>query len=89
VVTTVQSPRRRQLRFLGTLILAAVVLGLVYGVLIGTVGQPDALLTWWGTCLRAVLAVVICSTVAQEVDRRLDRRQTDDAGHTTDPDYPV
>jgi hypothetical protein len=68
--------RRRQLRYLALLLLAAVVLGLLYGVLLGTVGLPDLLLTWWGTCLRALLAVTICSALAQAVDRRLERRAT-------------
>jgi hypothetical protein len=66
--------RRRQARFLGVLLGTAVVLGVLYGVLLGTVGQPDALLTWWGTGLRALLAVLICVAVANAVDRRWSKR---------------
>jgi hypothetical protein len=60
----------RQVRFIGVLLAAAVGLGLLYGFLRVAVGQPDFLLTWWGTCLRAVAAVLICFSVASAVDRR-------------------
>ena len=62
--------RRRQARFIAVLLASAITLGLLYGVLLVTVGQPDALLTWWGTGLRAVLAVLICLALAGAVDRR-------------------
>ena len=62
--------RLRRARFLGVLLTTAVLLGLLYGVLLATVGQPDALLTWWGTGLRALLAVLICLGIASAVDRR-------------------
>jgi hypothetical protein len=66
--------RLRRARFLAVLLGCAVVLGLLYGVLLATIGQPDALLTWWGTGLRAVLAVLICLGIAGAVDRRLSGR---------------
>jgi hypothetical protein len=66
----VESLRNRRIRFLAVLLTSAIVLGLVYGVLLVTVGQPEALLTWWGTGLRALLAVVICLAVTSAVDRR-------------------
>ena len=62
--------RRRQARFLVVLLASAITLGLLYGLLQATVGQPDALLTWWGTGLRALLAVLICLGLAGAVDRR-------------------
>jgi hypothetical protein len=62
--------RRRRARFIAVLLITAIVLGLLYGLLQVTVGQPDALLTWWGTALRAVLAVLICLGIASAVDRR-------------------
>jgi hypothetical protein len=62
--------RLRRARFLRVLLATAVLLGLLYGVLLATIGQPDALLTWWGTGLRALLAVLICLGIASAVDRR-------------------
>lgn len=66
--------RRRRARFIAALLISAITLGLLYGVLLATVGQPDALLTWWGTSLRAVLAVLVCLGIASAVDRRPNRR---------------
>ena len=66
--------RLRRARFLGVLLATALLLGLLYGVLLATVGQPDALLTWWGTGLRALLAVLICLGIASAVDRRQANR---------------
>jgi hypothetical protein len=66
--------RLRRARFVGVLLTTALVIGLLYGVLLATVGQPDALLTWWGTGLRAVLAVLICLGITGFVDRRWARR---------------
>ena len=62
--------RLRRARFLTALLVSAIGLGLLYGTVLATVGQPDALLTWWGTGLRAVLAVLICLALAGFVDRR-------------------
>jgi len=62
--------RLRRARFIAVLLITAVVLGVLYGVLQVTVGQPDALLTWWGTALRAILAVLICLGIASALDRR-------------------
>jgi|tagenome__1003787_1003787.scaffolds.fasta_scaffold17174613_2 hypothetical protein len=62
--------RLRRARFIGVVLTSALVLGLLYGVLQATVGQPDALLTWWGTGLRAVFAVLVCLGIAGVVDRR-------------------
>jgi hypothetical protein len=62
--------RRRRARFVATLLASAITLGLLYGVLLGTVGQPDVLLTWWGTGLRAIIAVLVCLVIADAVDRR-------------------
>jgi len=66
--------RLRRARFIAVLLASAVILGLLYGVLQVTVGQPDVLLTWWGTTLRAVLAVLICLGTADAVDRRWSGR---------------
>jgi hypothetical protein len=66
----VESLRLRRARFVAVLLGTSAVLGLLYGVVLATVGQPDALLTWWGTGLRAVLAVLICLGVTNAVDRR-------------------
>lgn len=63
--------RLRRARFLTALLVSAIGLGLLYGIVLATVGQPDALLTWWGTGLRAVLAVLICLALAGALDRRL------------------
>jgi hypothetical protein len=62
--------RLRRARFIAIVLATAFVLGLLYGVLQVTVGQPEMLLTWWGTALRAVLAVVICLGIASSLDRR-------------------
>ena len=62
--------RLRRARFIAVLLISAVTLGLLYGLLLATLGQPDALLTWWGTGLRAVIAVLVCLTIADAVDRR-------------------
>jgi hypothetical protein len=69
-----ETMRRRRARFIAVLLSTAIVLGLLYGVLQVTVGQPDALLTWWGTALRAVLSVLICLGIASALDRRWARR---------------
>jgi hypothetical protein len=66
----VETLRLRRARFIGVLLSTALAVGLLYGVLLATVGQPDALLTWWGTLLRAVLAVVICLGIAGVIERR-------------------
>jgi hypothetical protein len=66
----VESLRLRRARFIAVLLTTSLVVGLLYGVLLGTVGQPDVLLTWWGTGLRAVLAVLICLSITTVVDRR-------------------
>lgn len=65
--------RLRRARFIGVVLTSAFLLGLVYGVVLATVGQPDALLTWWGTGLRAAAAVLICLGIASAVDRRAAR----------------
>jgi hypothetical protein len=65
--------RLRRARFIGVVLTSALVLGLLYGVVLITVGQPDVLLTWWGTGLRAILAVLICLGVGGAVDRRARR----------------
>lgn len=62
--------RLRRARFIAVLLSTALVVGLLHGVLLVTLGRPDALLTWWGTGLRAVLAVLICLGIAGAVDRR-------------------
>jgi hypothetical protein len=62
--------RLRQARFIAVLLLTSMVVGLLYGVLLVTVGLPDVLATWWGTGLRAVLAVIICLAIAGALDRR-------------------
>jgi len=62
--------RLRRARFIGVVLTSALVLGLLYGVVQATVGQPDALLTWWGTGLRAAFAVLVCLGIAGAVDRR-------------------
>lgn len=64
----------RRARFIGLLLATSLVLGLLYGVLLVTVGLPDALLTWWGTGLRAVLVVLICLSIAGALDRRWAKR---------------
>ncbi len=62
--------RLRQARFLAVLLATAVVLGVLYGVLQILVDLPDALFTWWGTGLRAVLVVLVCLGLAGAIDRR-------------------
>ena len=62
--------RLRRARFLAVLLATAFVLGLLHGALLVAVDLPDALFSWWGTCLRAVLAVLICLGVTGAVDRR-------------------
>ena len=66
--------RLRRARFIAMLLATAVILGLLYGVLQVTVGQPDVLLTWWGTTLQTLLATLICLGTANAVDRRWSGR---------------
>ena len=66
--------RLRQARFLAVLLATAIVVGLLYGGLLLAVDLPDALLTWWGTSLRAILAVLVCLGIAGFVDRRWNAR---------------
>jgi hypothetical protein len=65
-----ETMRLRQARFLAVVLATAVLLGLLHGAFLVTVGQPAALFTWWGTALRAAFAVLICFTVAGAIDRR-------------------
>jgi hypothetical protein len=71
----VHTIRLRRARFLAVLLATALVLGLLYGLVIGVVGQPGALLTWWGTTLRGLIAVGLCFSVAGAADRRWSARR--------------
>jgi hypothetical protein len=66
--------RLRRARFIGVLLATSIVVGLLYGVLLVLVGQPSVLLTWWGTGLRAVLAVLIVLGLTGFIERRWDSR---------------
>ena len=66
--------RLRRARFFGVLLSTSLVVGLLYGVLLVAFGQPAALLTWWGTVLRAALAVLIVLSITQAIDRRWSGR---------------
>lgn len=65
-----ETRRLRQARFIGVLLTTALGLGLIYGLLIAGFGQADFLLTWWGTFLRGVGAVLVCLAIAGFIDRR-------------------
>jgi hypothetical protein len=70
----VETTRPARARFIGVLLTSALGLGLVYGLLIARFGQAGFLLSWWGTFLRGVGAVLICFAIAGFVDRRWSRR---------------
>lgn len=61
--------RRRRIVFSAVLLTSAVVLGVLHGLLLGLTGAPQALLSWWGTALRAVIAVLTCLGLASAADR--------------------
>jgi hypothetical protein len=70
----VETTRLRRARFIGVLLTTALGLGLIYGLLVAGFGQADFLLSWWGTFLRGVGAVLICFAIAGFVDRRWSLR---------------
>jgi hypothetical protein len=70
----VETTRLRRARFIGVLLATALGLGLIYGLLIAGFGQAGFLLSWWGTFLRGLAAVLICFAVAGFIDRRWSGR---------------
>jgi hypothetical protein len=70
----VETLRLRRARFVGVLLTTALGLGVIYGLLIAWLGQAAFLLTWWGTFLRGLAAVLICFAIAGYVDRRWSAR---------------
>jgi len=69
-----ETMRLRRARFFGVLLSTSLVVGLLYGVLLVVFGQPAALLTWWGTLLRAAFAVLIVLGITGAIDRRWSSR---------------
>lgn len=64
----------RRARLVALLVATAIVLGVLHGLLLRVAGDSSFLLTWWGTTLRAVVAVVLCFAIAGALERRWSTR---------------
>ena len=69
---TVTSLRRARLAAL--LLATALVVGVANGLLLVAFDSSDAFETWWGTAVRALVAVVVCFAVAGRLERRWSLR---------------
>jgi uncharacterized membrane protein len=67
----------RRARLAALLVATAIVLGVLHGLLLLAVGDSSFLLTWWGTTLRALVAVVVCFATAGTLERRWSTRGND------------
>jgi hypothetical protein len=64
----------RRARLVALLVATAIVLGVLHGFLLLAAGDSSFLLTWWGTTLRALVAVIGCFVIAGALERHWSTR---------------